>query len=134
MDSESIVHDLFDSIRLSDGKTCFVEDYLNAELPNILALIPGAGDVHGAPLNCQMDILGRHLLHLIRVLSHFAQVLVNETSISTYTDQILKELVEEDDGSLLDYVDTKIEALKCVSLPFNLSLIAHESLVGWVLR
>lgn len=92
-----------------------MEDRLADELPSLLHQV-AVGDVHGPPSNCQMDVLGRHLLYAIRVLSHFSSTLVKDSYLSTYTDQILEELVEEDDGSLLDYVDTKFEALKYVPL------------------
>jgi hypothetical protein len=117
MDGESIVRDLFQAIPLlPQSKRCFVEENLDAELPNILSVIQhdGGGDVHGPPLNCQMDTLGRHLLHLMTVLEKFSRLLVNESSFSNYTDTLLSELVEEDDGTLLDYVDTKFETLRYV--------------------
>lgn len=83
---------------------CWVDSWWQAEVPGIIAALSDPEIRSGHPYEFQMDSLGRKLVLIIQVLSRFADVLINGPYIDKQTDLILSELVEEDDGSLLDYI------------------------------
>ena len=101
---------LFDSVRSAEGHAGWVGEWWHAEAPNILPLLPELKNRDDPLSSCQMDTLGRHILHMLRVVSRFAELLVDGPYISAYTDLILEELVENDDRTLLNYIDDKQDA------------------------
>lgn len=112
MDPAAPLLELLDSIELAEDGASWVGEWWHAEVPNILHRLPELENKNDLLPSCQMDTLGRYLLHILRVVSLFAELLVDGDYISRYTERILEELLDADDGTLLVYVDTKADALR----------------------
>lgn len=104
----------FGVVRSSESEVSWVHEWWDAEKPSIISSVTGLTDGHDSKY--QMDVLGARLVDSLQVLSRFAEILVNGHFISEHIDRNLEDLVEEDDGSLLDYIDSKNEALRYLHL------------------
>jgi hypothetical protein len=112
MEDGDMILNLLDAVRLPGENMCWVDGWWQAEVPGIITALSGAEINNDLLQEFQMDALGRKLVLVLQVLSRFADDLINGPYIDEHTDRMLSELVEEDDGSLLDYIESKSTALR----------------------
>jgi hypothetical protein len=112
MEDGGMILNFLHSVRLPEETLCWVDAWWRAEVPGIITALSGPEIRNDALHDFQMDILGRKLVLALQVLSHFTDGLINGPYIDEHTDRMLSELVEEDDGSLLDYIESKSTALR----------------------
>ncbi|KUJ22690.1 uncharacterized protein LY89DRAFT_728809 [Mollisia scopiformis] len=115
MEQGDMILNLLDSVRLPEENSCWVDSWWQAEVAEIITALSSSEIKNDLLYEFQMDVLGRKLVFVLQVLSRFANKLINGPYIDEHTDQVLSQLVEEDDGSLLDYIETRSTALRSIA-------------------
>lgn len=100
----------FESIRLGETEDTWLENCFRAELPAILTGITGRKDY--VRDICPLADIGEYILRVLQIHSLFANHLIYGPFIREHTSSKLATLVDEDDGSTIDYIDSKHQALK----------------------
>ncbi|KAG8531734.1 uncharacterized protein KY384_003366 [Bacidia gigantensis] len=91
------------------AKETWLDGALRTEFPRIAAEAKAREDYF--PELCPLADVGQYIVRVLQILSKLTDHLINGSFVGNYVNGKLSSLIDEDDGSVSEYIDDKHQAL-----------------------